>query len=313
MVEGELHCMRRPLQALLVLASCLNLHAQLVQIVRNQINQGDFREAQKILADFKSRYGATPEMLEAHSWLGRGALAAKQLDQADAFAAETYKMCEQALAHRAMDAEPSLPIAIGASIEVQGQSLAQRGQRSEAVAYLNSQLKRYYKTSIRARLQKNLNLLTLEGKPAPPLEMKEFLTNSKLAGGMGQLHGKPTVIFFWAHWCADCKQQGPILNRLQQEYPSLQVLAPTQPYGYVAGGVDAPRQAELPYMRQVFAQYYASLAPVAVPVSEENFRAYGVSTTPTVVLLDKAGLVRVYHPGMMSYDELKAAMRRVMN
>ena len=35
--------------------------------------------------------------------------------------------------------------------------------------------------------------------------------------------------------------------------------------------------------------------------------------TPTVVLLDKAGLVRLYHPGMMSYDELKAAIRRVTN
>ena len=305
--------MKRGLRAILILASCLNLHAQLVQVVRGQINQGDFEGAKKILADFKSRYGATPEMLEAHSWLGRGALAAKRFDQADSFAAETYKMCEQALAHRAMDAEPQLPIAIGASIEVQGQSLAQRGQRSEAVAYLNSQLKRYYKTSIRARLQKNLNLLTLEGMPAPPLEMKEFLTKAKLNGGVPQLRGKPTVIFFWAHWCSDCKQQGPILARLQQEFPTLQVLAPTQPYGYVAGGVDAPRQAEIPYIRQIFSQYYASLAPVAVPVSEENFRAYGVSTTPTVVLLDKAGLVRVYHPGMMSYDELKTAIRRVTN
>ena len=305
--------MRPALSTLFLLASSLNLHAQLVQVVRGQINQGDFDGAQKLLADFKSRYGATPEMLEAHSWLGRGALAAKRFELADSFAAETYKMCEQALAHRAMDAEPHLPIAIGASIEVQGQSLAQRGQRSEAVTYLNSQLKRYYKTSIRARLQKNLNLLTLDGKPAPPIEMKEFLTKAKLTGGVQQLRGKQTVIFFWAHWCADCKQQGPVLKRLQQEFPALQVLAPTQPYGYVAGGVDAPRQAEIPYMRQVFEQYYASLAPVAVPVSEENFKAYGVSTTPTVVLLDKAGLVRVYHPGMMSYDELKAAILRVAN
>ena len=311
MVEGEIQRMKRGLRAIFILVSCLNLQAQLVQVVRGQIDQGDFEGAKKVLANFKSRYGATPEMLEAHSWLGRGALAAKRFDQADSFAAETYKMCEQALAHRAMDAEPHLPIAIGASIEVQGQSLAQRGQRSEAVSYLNSQLKRYYKTSIRARLQKNLNLLTLEGMPAPPLDMKEFLTKAKLTGGIPQLRGKPTVIFFWAHWCADCKQQGPILTRLQQEFPTLQVLAPTQPYGYVAGGVDAPRSAEIPYIRQIFAQYYASLAAVAVPVSEENFRAYGVSTTPTVVLLDKAGFVRVYHPGMMSYDELKAAIRRV--
>jgi thioredoxin-related protein len=45
---------------------------------------------------------------------------------------------------------------------------------------------------------------------------------------------------------------------------------------------------------------------MAVPVSEENFRAWGASTTPTFVLIDKAGVVRLYHPGGLSYEDLKA-------
>ena len=41
--------------------------------------------------------GTTPEALEALSWLGRGALAAKQLDKAENYALETYDLCVEAL------------------------------------------------------------------------------------------------------------------------------------------------------------------------------------------------------------------------
>ena len=58
---------------------------------------------------------------------------------------------------------------LGAAIEVQAQTLAARGQRTQAVAILQSALRTYGTTSIRARLQKNLNLLSFEGHPAPAL------------------------------------------------------------------------------------------------------------------------------------------------
>ena len=48
--------------------------------------------------------------------------------------------------------------------------------------------------------------------------------------------------------------------------------------------------------------------PTPAPVSEENFRNYGASTTPTLVLIDRAGIVRLYHPGAMTYEELRAAI-----
>ena len=101
-----------------------------------------------------------------------------------------------------------------------------------------------------------------------------------------------------------------MIERLRKDFHSLQVLAPTQTYGYVAGGEDATRAAELPYIKRVFDQFYASLGPVPMPVSEENFRAYGASSTPTLVLVDKAGVVRMYHPGQMSYEELKPILAR---
>jgi thioredoxin-related protein len=48
---------------------------------------------------------------------------------------------------------------------------------------------------------------------------------------------------------------------------------------------------------------------MTVPVGEENFRAWGASTTPTVVVIDRSGIVRLYHPGEMSYEELLPAVK----
>jgi len=39
---------------------------------------------------------------------------------------------------------------------------------------------------------------------------------------------------------------------------------------------------------------------------------YGSSTTPTLVLVDRAGKIAYYHPGAVPYDELRAAIEKVV-
>lgn len=278
--------------------------AALVPDVRALLAKGDFPGAEKLIADFRQQNGATPEMLEAHSWLGRAALAAKRYDDAEKYALATRKMAEEALKSRALDAEPRLPIALGASIEVQGQVMGARGDRSMAVGFLKRELGQWYKTSIRTRIQKNIHLLSLEGSTPPPLELKDGL--GPKAPLLAALKGKPVLLFFWAHWCGDCKYQGPVLAQIRDKYApkGLILLAPTQYYGYTARGEDATPDKEKPYIESVRKQHYAGLIDVPAPLSQENFRIYGASTTPTLVLLDKAGMVRMYHPGKMTYEEL---------
>jgi len=43
-----------------------------------------------------------------------------------------------------------------------------------------------------------------------------------------------------------------------------------------------------------------------------QFPEYGASTTPTLVLLDAAGVVRLYHPGNLSFPDLAAAYNRLL-
>lgn len=274
-------------------------HAAIVADVRALANKAAFVEAEKLL-NAAAAQGKTPEWLEAYSWLGRGALNNKQYEKALSYAAQTREMCLAELKKRPMDQEPRLPIAFGASIEVQSQALAAQGQRAEAVTLLNGEIKRHGKTSIVTRLQKNLNMLTLEGRPAPPV-----------ASAKWAYRGDPVLLFFWAHWCGDCKQQAPILAKLRDEFPQLKIVAPTKLYGYAARGEDATPEAERKWIDQVLEQHYSMLKGMPMFVDTPTFTRYGSSTTPTLVLVDPKGVVRLYHPGKMTLEELSAKVREM--
>ncbi len=126
-----------------------------------------------MLDAFQTENGRTPAWLEAYSWVARGRFFAKEYAEAMRVAEDVEKQALGLLKQRKLDNEPSLPIALGAAIEVQGLALNAQGQKSEAVAFLQSQLKSYQATSIRTRIQKNLHLVSLEGKPAPDLAVSE--------------------------------------------------------------------------------------------------------------------------------------------
>jgi thiol-disulfide isomerase/thioredoxin len=295
-----------------ILLLAATAHAQIVDDVRATLASNAFTQADTQLATYRAQHGVTPEYLEAHSWMARAYLKSNNLAQADAYARRTEQLVLQQLTTRKLDADEHLPSALGAAIEVEAQVLAAKGAPAQAVALLKKHLLTYHNTSIRNRLQKNLNLLALVGKPAPPLQLAEYLGPKPVP--LAQLKGAPVLLFFWAHWCGDCKGEAPILARLRSEYAvqGLAMVAPTQRYGYAAGGENASPAAELAYIKQVRDRYYGAFADVPAPVSQENFSIYGASTTPTLVLLDRTGKVAFYHPGALSYEELKGAIDRTL-
>jgi len=272
----------------------LLLYASLVNDVRTSIAHHDLAGADRIVAAYQAQAGTTPELAAAVSWLARAALASHDFAQADRYATQSRALSDSLLRTRKLDADAWLPTAVGASIEVHAQALAGQGERSQAVAWLRTQVSLFQGTSIAERIQKNLNLLSLEGKPAPPL-----------ADGP-PLSGHPVLLFFWAHWCPDCKAEVPVLADLLHTYESrgLVLIGPTRLYGYVAGGEEAPPVVERQYVERVRQQYYGALPSMHVVINAANFQAYGASTTPTLVLVDAKGIVRCYHPGAMGKQEL---------
>lgn len=272
----------------------------------------DFSAGEAILARYRAANGNTSQALEALSWLGRAALAAKSFDRANAYAAETYDLAVEALKTRALKDDLSLELALGAAIEVQAQVRAAQGRRSDAVYFLRRELDTYRDTPLHMRIQKNINLLSLEGQPAPALEAGRTLGSAMPR--FEQLKGKVVVLFFWAHWCGDCKAQGPILAKLLDQYreKGLTVVAPTQFYGYTVKRAAAGPDAEFQHIVETRDTHYPFLRNEPVPVSNANHKRYGVSTTPTLVLLDRHGIVRLYHPGTLTAAELEAAVKPLL-
>ncbi len=272
--------------------------------VHGLVVQGNLPAAEQVLRSAQPRLGATAEFAAALSWVARGAVSARQFDKADSYATQARTLAMRVLGMRRVDTDPFLPTAIGAAIEVHAEILAARGERSEAIVYLQDQLRAWRGTSLHERIQKNINLLSLEGKPAPPLEGIDLAT----------LKGRPVLLFFWAHWCPDCKADVPIMAAAEKRFrPSgLALIGPTRLYGYVQGGEPAPPAVEKQYIDQVRRQYYALLSGMPAPLSAANFQAYGASTTPTVVLIDRGGIVRFYHPGAVTEAELSARIQSVL-
>ena len=248
----------------------------------------------------------TAEWLAAVSWMARGASFAERWDLAERYASEAYEGSLVLLKERTLDAERFLPTALGAGIEVLSRTYDAQGDRARAVTFLSAVRREYAGTSIETRIQKNFLLLSLEGKPFPALEIDDYLGSPPPTPD--DLRSKVVLFFFWAHWCPDCKRQEPVLRDLHEEYHGrgLVIVGPTQLYGYISRGAAATSEEELAYLNGDYAAQFPIPSWMGVPISSDNFLNFGVSTTPTLVLVDRDGIVQRYNPGDLSHEELVA-------
>jgi thiol-disulfide isomerase/thioredoxin len=286
--------------------------ADIVAAVQSAIASRGVDQGLKTLKEFRSISGATPEAIEALSWVARGALAARQFGKANQYAADAYDLAVAALEDHTRDDDPHLRTAIGAAIEITASIMVDQGARSEAVSFLRQKLETYRDTLLHEQIRANVDRVSLEGHSAPRLE--SGLRLGPRVPSVGELKGKVVLLFFWAHWCPECKAESPGIAKLLDKYRSrgLAIVAPTQRYGYAEAGRPAAPDKELRYILKVRDTYYGFLRNEPVPVSEANYKEYGVTSMPMHVLLDRQGVIRVYHPGRMTEEELEAAIQGLL-
>jgi len=276
----------------------------LVTEVRALISRDDFTAADKRVRDYFSEHGATSELAAAVSWMGRGALERHRLDSATNYAGRARTLVEELLKGRSIDADRHLATALGAAIEVEAQVMSRRHEDSAAIEMLERELKAYGDTTLGIRIQKNLNMLVLVGKTAPALDLKQYV--GRTPEPLASQKGRPVVLYFWAHWCPECKAMAPVLARIQSEFGAkgLEFYLPTALYGYTKRGEDATPAEEMRYIEKGRNETYTGRETAFVPVGVDNLRLYGSSTVPTMVLVDRQGVVRLFQPGKMTYEEL---------
>lgn len=276
----------------------------LARTVRFKLSAGDLFTGDAAAAEYKREHGVDAEYLSAVGWLARGAALLGRTEAAWTYVAEL---------RREIPAERDGVIgAFGAAIETEGRLRAQRDGRGPALRFLESEFARAKDTELRCRIRKDVNLLSLEGQPAPELAAPEHVGAAPplLAG----LEGRPVLLFLWAHWCGDCRAQAPIVGRVLAKYgpKGLAVVAPTRLFGTGAGDKDATPAEEKVEIERVWKEFYGSLAGVSAPIDTETMVRYGVSSNPTLVLVDKSGLVRLYTPTRMSEEQLSRRIEELL-
>jgi thiol-disulfide isomerase/thioredoxin len=93
------------------------------------------------------------------------------------------------------------------------------------------------------------------------------------------LRGRVVLLDFWATWCAPCRVVVPKLTALQTQYGA---------QGLTVLGVST----EDPQDVALFVQRLSVRYPVGVDRNAETSRIYGVLSLPTLVVIDKRGVVR---------------------
>ncbi len=277
-----------------------------VQRLKDFAFAGQSAQAKALFDSTRPSGNLDAEWLAAMSWVGRAGVFAKDWDLAADYAEETLKSAEGLLGGESLGSDPEAPlsIAVGAAVETLGKFYVAKDDRGQAIAFLRDKAREYARTGVETRINKNLLLLDLEGKQMPPVAAKELLSGSPMS--VDDLRGNVALFFFWAHWCSDCRAQKPVLAELERRYASrgFRVVAPTRLYGYIQRGRDVPPEEERAYIESRHVQGKPLLGKVPVPLSADNFVNFGVSTTPTLVLVDREGTVRLYHPGEMTESDL---------
>ena len=280
--------------------------------VRAAIAKGDFAGGERLLNEYRQHKGITPEALEALSWLGRGALAAKQLDKAENYALETYDLSVEALKTRKMDDEPRLPIAIGAAIEVRAhvtRSVAPAPTPSTCCS--RSWRRTARPRSARASRRTSTCCRSKARRRRRSSARVPRRRRRRRSGPQGQA-GRAVLL-------------GALVSRLQGHGDGVRHAdGDATAAGPDSRGADAAlrlrrRRAgragarRWPTSRRSATSSIRGWRPRMVPVSEENFKNYGASTAPTVVLVDRAGIVRLYHPGQMTLDEIEPHIKAIVD
>jgi thiol-disulfide isomerase/thioredoxin len=118
---------------------------------------------------------------------------------------------------------------------------------------------------------------------------------------LGAVRGRVVLLDFWATWCAPCRVVVPKLDALQARYGAqgLSVLG--------VSTEDARDVAD-------FAQRTTLRYPIAVDKRAATSRSYGVLSLPTLVVIDKRGIVRDVAIGYDSSEDarLDSAIRTLL-
>jgi thiol-disulfide isomerase/thioredoxin len=120
--------------------------------------------------------------------------------------------------------------------------------------------------------------MDLVGAAAPPWT-DVASASSQFPGTLQTLRGRVVLLDFWATWCGPCRAMSSNLGGLQARYGARGLSVVGLSTEDVQRVTSFARRTSMPY-------------PVGSDQNAETTRSYGIVSLPTVVVIDKHGVVR---------------------
>lgn len=124
------------------------------------------------------------------------------------------------------------------------------------------------------------------GSPLPNFNATNILNDQVFS--TESIKGRPYLLIVWASWCPACQFEHPFLKQIATEHhiPIYGILLKDEPNDALAFLNDSGN----PY------------AGVMLDPESKIARALRVSAIPTLFLIDKAGIIRYRHTGVLDND-----------
>lgn len=136
--------------------------------------------------------------------------------------------------------------------------------------------------------------MELIGQEAADFSLKEL-------GGqevrLRNLRGRVVLLNFWASWCGPCRLEMPVIEKLHQELGSK---------GLSVFGIN---DEDVETIREYLSEYEYTF-PTLLDTDQQVARLYRVRGIPTMVVIDRQGIVSHYRVGLSRERDLRSWLKK---
>jgi thiol-disulfide isomerase/thioredoxin len=278
-------------------------------------------EAQEILAQAKQSVKAIEQRLKLPRISLEEAAAALRENPADPdafalYAAKANRDLYYLALHHPDEAEAKIKAAVSL-VQESAQAAADEDVKRQYAEAADSLAK-----TLSAALDRGRELAGTLGKSAAPLDVETWLNGDPITAE--EVQGKVVLLDFWAVWCAPCVANLPRLNEWQSKYgeKGLVIVGLTRYHNYSwdeaaerpVESLRAVSAEEEQEMLARFAEHHKMQHRIAIQTGDALEEHYQAATIPHMVLIDRAGKVRLYRVGGSEQDaqEIEAAIRDLL-